>query len=97
VFLQDSGLPIFIYRYEGGHSSYAALAVIICKLCKWEQASPVILLVVEEDPQVGLQGLVLSLCLPICLWMECGAQASFLLNDCADLCPYPADEDGASV
>jgi hypothetical protein len=97
VFLRDSGLPVFIYHHEGGHSSCAVLAVIICKLCKWEQAGSVILLVVDEDPQVGLQGLVLSLCLPIYLWMECGAQASLLLNDCADLCPYPADEDGASV
>ena len=31
------------------------LAVIICKLYEWEQAGPVVLLVIDEDPQVGLQ------------------------------------------
>jgi hypothetical protein len=97
VFPQDLGLPVFICYCEGGYSGCAVLTVIICKLCEWEQAGPVVLLVIDEDPQVGLQGLILSLYLPICLWVECGTQVSLLLNDCADFCPHPAYEDGASV
>jgi hypothetical protein len=43
-------LPVFIYCCEEGHSSCAMFAVIICKLCKWKQASLVILLVINKDP-----------------------------------------------
>jgi hypothetical protein len=73
------------------------LAIVIHKLCKWEQAGPVVLLVINEHPQIGLQGLILLLCLPIYLWVECGAQMSLLLNNCADFCLHPTDKNSASV
>ncbi len=66
--------------------------VIVGKFGQWQQASPVVLRVFDEDPQIGFERLILMLGLPIRLQVEGGAQASLELNSRAYLSPHPANK-----
>jgi hypothetical protein len=73
------------------------LTIVICKLYEWEQANLVVLLVIDENPLVGFQSLILLLYLSICLQVEYSTQTSLLFDNFTDLCPHPIGEDQASV
>ena len=48
--------------------------IVVCKLCKWEESIPVVLLVISENSQVLFEGLVGSFCLTIAFRMVAGSE-----------------------
>ena len=59
-----------IIREEGRHLGGFLEGIVIGEFGKGKQVEPVVLLIVAEDAEVGLEGLIHSFCLAVGLRME---------------------------
>lgn len=50
----------------------SVLGIIINKLRYWEKTSPVILLILDKSPEIGLYCTILPFCLPVTLGVKGG-------------------------
>jgi hypothetical protein len=71
-FRKETGMKAIICE-EGGHLGGFLGGAVVGEFCKGKQAGPVILLIVAEDTEVGLEGLIHSFSLTVSLGMKgCG-------------------------
>ncbi len=59
-------------QFERGVAGIGVFHIVISKFRYRQQPSPVILLIVDEGPEIGLHRAFLFLCLAICLRLESG-------------------------
>ncbi len=60
-----------IEHHEGTLAYHTMDSVVVGELSEWKPVAPVGLLIIDEDPKVFFDFLVDTLCLAICLWVEC--------------------------
>ena len=51
------------------NSSRSHRSIVVCELTKREEAGPVVLLVIAEDPKVLLEGLIEPFSLSVAFWV----------------------------
>ena len=69
-------------EFEGGVVGGSVDVVIVCKLGNWQPVGPIVLVVVNEHTEVGLNFLVDMLCLAIGLWMVGGGRGKANSKEC---------------
>jgi len=63
-----------VKKLKRHHLNGALIVVVVCKLYQWQELFPKLFLVYHVHMQNILQDLVLSFCLPVCLWVIFGSQ-----------------------
>ena len=62
-------------QLKRGMAGAGVFCTIISKFCHWEKPSPVVLLVVDTSPEIGLHCTILSFCLPVSLGVKGGRES----------------------
>ena len=63
-------------QLEGGIADAGIFCIIIGKFSHWQEPYPVILLVVDKGPEVGLHCIILPFSLAVSLGVEGGRESS---------------------
>src|SRR5580693_8783554 len=82
---------------ERGLPGSLALPVIVCEFRKWEVFRPVVLLMVNKEPEVGLYPLIVSLRLSVCSWMVRGGDVLLYGEESTQFLCEPRRESRVSV
>jgi len=82
---------------EGGEVGCGVRSVVVGELCKGQKVIPVILVIIDVDPQVLLQDLIQALCLTISLRVISGGEVLLDVEEMTERRPEVEHECLAAV